>query len=90
MVSDMNRAAVRIGPGRCPDWSGTGPDKEWSDAGMAVRVTVRSMWIEKGNLNGTKDINHASNTRNPSTQISKPIIDPENCPQLRTAHQYGG
>ena len=65
-----------------------GPDKGWSDAGMAVRVTVRSRWIEQGNLNGTKDITHASNTRHPSTPISKPIIDPENCPPLRAAHQH--
>ena len=55
---------------------------------MAVRVTVRSRWIEQGNLNGTKDITHASNTRHPSTPISKPIIDPENCPPLRAAHQH--
>ena len=47
MVSDMKWIAVRIGPERCPISLGMSKDKEWSDAGLAARISVRSVWIEE-------------------------------------------
>src|SRR5882724_567747 len=101
MVSELFRNAVRLGPEWCPDsvevLSGMRRNcrfKEWSDAEETARVPARfcgsieSRKSGNGNLNGTKKTNHASDPRNPPTQISKSALDSRDRSQLRFARQY--
>src|SRR5258706_16307050 len=101
MVSELGRIAVRLGPEWCPESIGMPSEmrrnsrfKEWSDAGETARVSARfrgsneSRESRNGNLNGTKKTNHASDPRNPPTQISKSALDPRDRSQLRFGRQY--
>src|SRR6476620_3023739 len=100
MVSELFRNGVRPASDLCPDWFGTLSEMRRnsrfqgvSDAGETARVSSRSVdSIEsprrERNSNGTKETTHASNPRNPSTQISKPALDPRNRTQLRCPSEH--
>src|SRR3954469_2029157 len=101
MVSELLRIAVRRGPEWCPDWFGllsgmrrNGRLKEWSDAAETARVSARfggsneSRKSRTGHPNGTTKTNHASDPRNPPTQISESALVARDRPQLRFGRQY--